>query len=241
MSSIRMAAVLLDVGGTLWPEIWPADDERNSRLGAALGFPAENVMRMFIQRLESSASFESAASYAAPGAPWAIGSAIEESARELGCHLDANSVLAVRRAMALPAAGRIDPLPYARELLATIKGLGLKCAVLSNTVWRDAEIYRQDFEDFSLSQFIDEIITSIDSGYRKPDQRAFEAAAFALGCRANACVMVGNSEANDILPARELGMRTIRVAIEERRPAASSAHAIAGSLKEVSEILCTWA
>ena len=52
--------------------------------------------------------------------------------------------------------------------------------------------------------------------------------------------MVGNSQVNDVLPAARLGMRAIRVAIEEPAPADSAAHAIATSLDVVRTILRTW-
>jgi FMN phosphatase YigB (HAD superfamily) len=84
------------------------------------------------------------------------------------------------------------------------------------------------------------VVTSLDVGFRKPHAAMFQAAAEAAGCHPSACVMVGNSEVNDVLPASRLSMRTIRVAIEEPAPAESAADAIATSLDEVRAILQTW-
>src|SRR5207237_1256421 len=53
-------------------------------------------------------------------------------------------VMQVRRAMAIPIDGQFQPLPGARELLATIRELGLRCVVASNPYWRDAESYWDD-------------------------------------------------------------------------------------------------
>jgi len=53
--------------------------------------------------------------------------------------------------------------------------------------------------------------------------------------------MVGNSESKDVVPARRLGLRSIRVAIEEPRPAASEADGVAGSLEEAARLLHAWA
>jgi FMN phosphatase YigB (HAD superfamily) len=53
-------------------------------------------------------------------------------------------------------------------------------------------------------------------------------------------VMVGNSEQKDITPARELGMRTIRVCVEEPCALDSVADAVVMSLSEVQEQLVTW-
>jgi FMN phosphatase YigB (HAD superfamily) len=52
--------------------------------------------------------------------------------------------------------------------------------------------------------------------------------------------MIGNSEANDIQPALALGMRTIRVAIEEPPPTASAAHAVVTSLAAVPAVVGHW-
>jgi len=254
----RIAGVLLDVGGTLWPErgpggladgaVWPVLDsapaaeqsQREARIGAALGSFGPATMRDLVGRLEAEAGAALAASYDEPGNPWDVSAIIRTAAQGLRIELDDHRIVAVRRAMALPAAGRTELLPHAQELLATIRALRLSCVLLSNTVWRDAEVYRRDFDDFGVSRFIDGIVTSVDCGFRKPDQRAFDAALSAVNCRAIECVMIGNSEENDVAPALTLGMRAIRVAIEEPRPPRSAAHAIAGSLHEAAEVLRSW-
>lgn len=55
-----------------------------------------------------------------------------------------------------------------------------------------------------------------------------------------ACAMVGNSESKDVVPAKRLGLRTIRVAIEEPKPPTSQADAVTNSLEEVAHLLLTW-
>ena len=52
--------------------------------------------------------------------------------------------------------------------------------------------------------------------------------------------MTGNREDADIAPAVDLGMRAIRVAIEEPPPVRSAADAIATSLSDVPQILRAW-
>jgi FMN phosphatase YigB (HAD superfamily) len=68
----------------------------------------------------------------------------------------------------------------------------------------------------------------------------FEAATLPAGCAPVDCVMVGNSEENDIQPAVELGMRAMRVAIEEPWPQSSRAHGIVTNLAELSALLGRW-
>ena len=80
----------------------------------------------------------------------------------------------------------------------------------------------------------------MDVGYRKPHPQMFAAAIAAAGCAPGACVMVGNSEINDIRPAASLGMRTIRVAIDETRPEATLADLVATRLDEVASAIRLW-
>ncbi len=52
--------------------------------------------------------------------------------------------------------------------------------------------------------------------------------------------MVGNSEVNDIEAARALGMRTIRVCIEEPVATTTAADAVVASLNELAAVLEAW-
>jgi len=52
--------------------------------------------------------------------------------------------------------------------------------------------------------------------------------------------VIGNSEVKDIQPAVAMGMRAIRVAIEEPLSASSAAQASASNLSDVGEILRGW-
>jgi FMN phosphatase YigB (HAD superfamily) len=100
--------------------------------------------------------------------------------------------------------------------------------------------YWQDFRDFGLADLLDDVVTSMDVGFRKPHLARFQDGMETVGCHPSVCVMVGNSEVNDVLPAARLAMRTIRVAIEEPAPVDSAAHGIATSLDEVRTILQNW-
>ena len=229
--------VILDVGGTLWPETHPETDadqmERAERIAAALGTsrgPADELVRRLLN--------------GTPAAPdWLTQDTlayIRNAARTCDLSLTHEEAIAVRRAMVLPALGRWQPFPNAVELLATIKALGAGCALLSNTTWRDALDYERDFADAGLFRFVDAIVTSVETGLRKPNPAIFATALAALGRQGPECVMIGNSDENDILPALALGMRTIRVAIEEPRPEASAAHVVVSSLHQAAEALRSW-
>ena len=111
---------------------------------------------------------------------------------------------------------------------------------MSNVLVRAAEDYRQDFADYGFDGLVDAIVTSIETRVRKPDSHIFEVALRAIDCGATNVVMVGNSEVNDIEPAVKLGMRSIRVAIEEPPSAQSKADLVATTLFAVAEQIERW-
>jgi FMN phosphatase YigB (HAD superfamily) len=234
----QLAGVVIDVGGTLWPDRWwpvtPEQcEERVARVQAALDCDRDLAARL-TDRLEADAE-------ALPGTlTQDSDELVRQAGAAFGLKLDKISIVALQKAMGIEAAGHVEPFPNAKPLLATIKALQLRCAVLSNGAWRGRAGYESDLEDFGLLRFIDAVLTSPTLGLRKPNRKAFEAALAALSLSSEACVMIGNSEKFDIEPALALGMRAIRVAIEEPRPEASKAHAIACSLHEVAELLRSW-
>jgi FMN phosphatase YigB (HAD superfamily) len=232
-SHIRpVSGVLLDVGGTLWPDRWPPDPALQvHRLQATLPDLADATALAFLDRFASLATEAEVDTYQDTQA------LIRCAASSASLHVQADRFDAIRRAVCLPAAGRGELFPGARELLATVRGLGLRCAVVSNASVRAGEDYRQDFAGFGVAHLVDAFISSVDTHVRKPDLRIFEAALRAIACPAGAVVVVGNSEQNDIEPARRLGARSIRVAIEEPPPAQTAADRLATSLAEVAREL----
>jgi HAD superfamily hydrolase (TIGR01509 family) len=140
------------------------------------------------------------------------------------------TVAAVRRAMALPIDERIHPLPGSLELLQAIRSLGLRCVIASNTYWRDADGYWEDFRTLGMAPYIDAVVTSVDAGHLKPHPAVFELAIQAAGVPAAECVVIGNKESNDIEPALAMGMRAILVYPDDPPPGSSRAHAVAPDL-----------
>ena len=147
-----------------------------------------------------------------------------------GLPADADTILRIRRAMSIPVSDRMRPLPGAVELLAEVHALGLRNVIASNTYWRDADSYWEDFRLLGMAEHIDGIITSVDAGHLKPHPAVFEMAMRWAGVPAHRCVAIGNREENDIEPALALGMRTILVYPDDPKPASSRAHAVAPDL-----------
>jgi FMN phosphatase YigB (HAD superfamily) len=233
-----LRAALVDVGGTLWPDRLTrhvGSDPCIEQLGRLLpGVDAAQALARLRDELKSD-----------------DGSLVQDThgllartLRTLGvksAELDAEpDVVAVRRALCAPAVRGLRLIPGATNLLGGFRALGLRCVIMSNVQVRGAVEYWRDFRDLGVAQFVDAVVTSLDVGFRKPHPRFFEAALSEVGCDPAACLLVGNSEANDIEPAIALGMRAVRVAIEEPAPVTSAAHAVASSLDDALSVIGYW-
>ncbi|HEV2217045.1 MAG TPA: HAD family hydrolase [Candidatus Dormibacteraeota bacterium] len=237
-----LAAALVDIGGTLWPNSWPVratDGEgRLARLRSVLPeLPLGRATRLAEDIVTRSRDLN--------GGTVMVPELIRIDADELItlCLVDHDVplrpalVMQVRRAMAIPIDGQFQPLAGARELLATIRELGLRCVVASNTYWRDAESYWDDFRLLGWADCIDAVVTSVDAGHLKPHPAVFELAMKAAGVPAEQCVVIGNKEANDVAPALDLGMRAILVYPDDAAPASTRAEAAAADLWECAKAL----
>ena len=69
----------------------------------------------------------------------------------------------------------------------------------------------QRLEQKGILKFIDLVIASAEEGVSKPDKRIFEIALSRAECNAENAVMIGDRIDNDIVPAKQMGMKTIWV------------------------------
>lgn len=233
-----LEVALIDVGGTLWPNSWPirASDGvgRMARLAAALPhLDLSAVDALGRELIESSRPGDEARSISTE-AKYAQATAAEvliaESLARQGLPTDPDTVRRIRRAMAIPVSDRMRPLPGAVDLLAEIHAVGMRTVIASNTYWRDAESYWDDFRLLGMADHVDAVVTSVDAGHLKPHPAVFEMAMRWAGVPADRCVVIGNREDNDIEPALALGMWTILVHPDDPKPASSKAHAVAPDL-----------
>lgn len=232
-----LQVALIDVGGTLWPNSWPLRQTdgggRHARVAKAMpDLEPEAVDALVADLIDSSRIGDEARSIntehtvKVPAADVLVAASL----RRLGLPSDDESVARIRRAMALPVADRLKPLPGAVELLADIHALGMRSVIASNTYWRDADSYWEDFRLLGMADHVDAIVTSVDAGHLKPHPAVFEMAMRAGGAPAEQCVVIGNKEANDIEPALALGMRAILVHPDDPIPQSSRAHVVAPDL-----------
>jgi FMN phosphatase YigB (HAD superfamily) len=233
-----LGAALVDVGGTLWPDrstTSPPPEDAVRRLDAVLPGTGAGLLERLRAALE-----EAVTAFAVELAQDTEGLVLEVAGR-LGLPLTPPLAITVRRAMIAPAAGLYGLVDGAEELLRAFRDLGLRTVIVSNTYWRDAEAYRRDLEALGVAGLIDGIVSSVDVGRRKPDPAMFLAGLELAGCEAGECVMIGNTEEKDVLPALSLGMRTIRVAPGAPRPLLSAAHASVTSLAAAATAVREWA
>ena len=230
-----LEVALIDVGGTLWPNAWPlraTDGEgRRARLAGALPHLPPSKLEVFVDDLLERSRFgdEARALTTEVVLPDDAATIVTHCLSAHGLDPDAATVARIRRAMALPIGDR-NPLPGAHELLAESHALGLRNVIASNTYWRDAQSYWEDFRAMGMAQHIDAIVTSNDAGHLKPHPAVFEMAVRWAGVPADRCVVIGNREENDIDPALALGMQTILVYPDDPKPTSSRAHAVAPDL-----------
>lgn len=106
--------------------------------------------------------------------------------------------------------------PYMDEVVVnegaveTLKALEskVKIGVISNCILFD-DLYLKTFEQQGLSRYINHFIFSYSRQIRKPDKRLFEEMLGNFGVMPKEAIMIGDSYKADILPAHELGMKTI--------------------------------
>lgn len=70
---------------------------------------------------------------------------------------------------------------------------------------------KERLESFGILEYIDLVVASAEEGCAKPDSKIFEIALSRAGVRAVEAVMIGDRIDNDIIPANEIGMKTVWV------------------------------
>jgi FMN phosphatase YigB (HAD superfamily) len=186
-----LRAVLLNVGGTLWPNdlpVFEGEDPRLKRLRRVL--PGVDPIRALAALRECLRADHMTQVQDTHGA-------LAVAVRAWSAAVD---VVAVRRALCVPASAGLHMFPGAADLLMRIRALGLTTVIVSNVQTRGAVEFEADFAHFGIRDLVDAVITSLDVCYRKPHRAMFDAALREAGCEASVSVMVGNSEANDIPP-----------------------------------------
>lgn len=135
--------------------------------------------------------------------------------------------------------------PDVRVLFESLRAVGIKVGVLSNTVWPRAwheEIFARD----GVDDLIDGDVYTSELTRTKPHREAFVAAMDAVGAGdPGECAFVGDRLFDDIWGASAVGMRTIHVP-HSAIPAAQLGHsvgepdAVVQRLSEVARVIEGW-
>ena len=136
---------------------------------------------------------------------------------------------------------KLQKTPDVDEVLRELKQ-HYKLGIITNTVTSREQQVRMALRRIGLEQYFDFILTSVDVGYDKPDEKIFLKALKALNVRPEEAVMVGNRMSTDIVGANRVGMKTILFKWNERYPEEATSpseqptHTIS-SLKELPKVL----
>jgi HAD superfamily hydrolase (TIGR01549 family) len=95
----------------------------------------------------------------------------------------------------------------AKETLMALKSMKYKLGIIANQPLGSEE----RLDKYGLGGLFDAVFPSAEVGINKPDTKLYLHALECVGCDANRSVMVGDRLDNDIAPAAEVGMRTVRV------------------------------
>jgi len=112
----------------------------------------------------------------------------------------------------------LKKLPYLDEVLKELKRKGFKLGIITNTVTSREEHIRLALRKIDVEKCFDVIVTSVDVGHEKPDERIFMTALRKLRVKPKEAVMVGNRVSADIVGGNRMGMKTILFKWNRRYP-----------------------
>jgi len=112
----------------------------------------------------------------------------------------------------------LKKLPYLDEVLTELKKKGYKLGIITNTVTSREEHVRTALRKIDAEKYFDVIVTSVDAGHEKPDERIFMTALRKLKMKPKEAVMVGNRISADIVGGNRMGMKTILFKWNQRYP-----------------------
>ncbi len=154
----------------------------------------------------------------------------------------------LRRLAEVPRAVAAELAPGARDLLERLHGEGTRIVLVSNTLWTGDDDLVADLPSLGMAEFVDGVVTSHSTGYRKPHRAMFARALAIADARAEDAFMVGDEPYQDVFGAQQSGIRGIWMRHPPPRPQPVgaprdfdvSADAQIRSLAELTEVLERW-
>ncbi|MCS7098933.1 MAG: HAD-IA family hydrolase, partial [Sulfolobales archaeon] len=96
----------------------------------------------------------------------------------------------------------------ARTLLSSLKKMGMKIAVVSNTSFSTRAVVSL-LRNVGLANYVDVVVSSSDVGHVKPQKFIFQVLVSSVGVKPAEIVHVGDSCVEDVLGALSSGLRAI--------------------------------
>lgn len=130
--------------------------------------------------------------------------------------------------------------PLAVEVLAALRGRGLRTGLLSNTHW-PRPLHERWLERDGLAGLLDVRLYTSEMTHMKPHPQAFCALLEAVGVPAERAVFVGDRPRDDVWGAQRAGLRTVLLAGRPVPAYDVRPDAVLGSLGELVPLLDRWA
>lgn len=109
-------------------------------------------------------------------------------------------------------------MPGAAEAVRALAARRLRLGIVSNTGRTPGVVLRRILDRYDLLRYFEVISYSDEVGFRKPDARIFAQTLEGLGVEAGRALHVGDNPHDDVVGAKQFGMRTAHYAIVGRAP-----------------------
>ena len=93
--------------------------------------------------------------------------------------------------------------PHLKETMEALKAMGFRLGVISNIISRS--VVRHFLAEYGIEELMDCVITSAETGIRKPSPEIFRAAEKAMDLRPEELAYVGDTISRDVIGTRKAG------------------------------------
>jgi len=249
-------AVIFDLGGTLvqWADWedgaaakWSVAYEAFLRAGGARAWPRgkrgltseAGAREGFVaaMRAAEKAHWERVDREHWSGPPTGL---VSDGLRRLEVDVPEDVLIATMDGYAKAVAGWSTVYPDSRDTLVRLRERRYRIGLLSNTWWA-AEWHNADLAAHGLAELLDVVVYTSDLPHSKPHPSVFAEVANRLEVPAQAAVMIGDRQIDDVSGAKAAGMRGVWRRNDSGFPTSSVApDAIVDALSELPALLRSW-